>query len=130
MRRLLITAYCIIGLLLGITFLVTYHAVSPRTPINELERRQLENVLEALRAGATVYPEAEPMMAEALAQQAPIFSTLFKRLGKLQDIYLQRTQQGENVYELWFENGRAICGVSESRAGKIAGMRIELQQHR
>src|ERR1035437_4695347 len=96
-----------------------------QTSASDPEVQHFVKVIDALRRGATQYPDMEAPMARELAQQAPIFTPILMRLGPLESVNLLRTQQGERVYEVWFVNGRMIWGVTESATGRIAGMRAE-----
>jgi hypothetical protein len=127
--RTLRLAICLLAATLSLALSLRPVAASVSHAEDPMQKRFLK-IIQTLQAGSPQFPDTEPPMAEALAQQSPQLVNMMSWLGRLESVKLLRTQQGERVYELWFTNGRTIWGVIESPAGKIAGMRVEMRQHR
>lgn len=91
---------------------------------------QLRKVIESQQRGAPDYEDMEPGMAAVAAGQAKKFQIGLSRLGRLESIAFLRQSRDENIYEVWFSNGRMIWGICNSPRGKISRIRAILREHR
>jgi len=87
-------------------------------------------LVEMQQRGTPDYAAMEAPLRQLTRQQSPRLQARLQRLGKLQSLAPVRSNGEEQVYELWFEHGRMLWGVTMSAAGRFARVRMVLREHR
>ena len=87
-------------------------------------------LVEMQQRGTPDYAAMEAPLRQLTRQQSPRLQARLQRMGKLQSLALVRSNGDEQVYELWFDHGRMLWGVTMSAAGRFARVRMVLREHR
>jgi len=87
-------------------------------------------LVEMQQRGTPDYAAMEAPLRQLTRQQSPRLQARLQRMGKLHSLALVRSNGDEQVYELWFEHGRMLWGVTMSAAGRFARVRMVLREHR
>jgi len=77
-------------------------------------------------SGNPDYAQMRPELASLVKQQLPRTSALFKQLGALKSVEFKGVgNQGWDIYDLTFENGRAVYRIALSSDGIITGAMMQ-----
>jgi bla regulator protein BlaR1 len=77
-------------------------------------------------SGNPDYAQMRPELASLVEQQLPRTSALFKQLGALKSVEFKGVgNQGWDIYDLTFENGRAVYRIALSSDGIITGAMMQ-----
>jgi hypothetical protein len=78
-------------------------------------------------SGNPDYTEMSPALAKLVEEQLPRTSVLFKQLGALKSAEFKGVgNQGWDIYDLTFENGRAVYRIALSGDGIITGAMMQV----
>jgi len=77
-------------------------------------------------SGNPDYTQMSPELAKLVEQQLPRTTVLFKQLGRLKSVDFKGVgNQGWDIYDLTFENGRAVYRIALSSDGIITGAMMQ-----
>jgi hypothetical protein len=78
-------------------------------------------------SGNPDYTQMSPELAKLVEQQLPRSTVLFKELGALKSVDFKGVgNQGWDIYDLTFENGRAVYRIALSSDGIITGAMMQV----
>jgi bla regulator protein blaR1 len=78
-------------------------------------------------SGNPDYTQMSPALAKLVEEQLPRSSALFKRLGALKSADFKGVgSQGWDIYDLTFENGRAVYRIALSSDGIVTGAMMQV----
>jgi bla regulator protein BlaR1 len=78
-------------------------------------------------SGNPDYTQMSPVLAKLVQEQLPRTSVLFKQLGALKSVEFKGVgNQGWDIYDLTFENGRAVYRIELSSDGIITGAMMQV----
>ena len=75
--------------------------------------------VEMQQRGTPDYVAMAPGLRALARQQSGRLQAGLGRLGKLQALALLRTDGAERIYEVWFEHGRMLWGLTLSPTGPV-----------
>jgi hypothetical protein len=83
---------------------------------------RLQTVIEEMERGNPDLSRMEPALQQAMRQQMPMATTVFRQLGSMQKIVFVENQNGTDIYKVVFQNGTTLWAIRLADSGKIAGL--------
>lgn len=83
---------------------------------------RLKSAIEKIQSGSPNYDEMEPMLRAAVQNQFSAVQPKLASMGATQSIEFMGAQNGQDIYNVRFENGALAWGIQLLPNGKIAAL--------
>lgn len=123
----LIVAFCTLALLIGAsgadeTATRTRARITLAQAASEATELRLRSAIEKIQSGEPNYDEMQPLLRAAVKNQYSVVQPKLASMGKIKSIEFVGNQNGQDIFNVTFENGSLAWGIQLTADGKITAL--------